>query len=177
MRFEVVIIGRPDDAAAAQAAVDAIVAALPEGWQTIAAPWRKSLSDAGRDMRIKVVGRTVDEAAADAVWATLKPAIPEGFRATVADYEQDFAVTVKAQWAAQLAAERQVELDATQAIEDARIEADRPLVEKVYAAIETDATLDAATRAKFDALVAAATKAAKVVPEPVDPEPIGEVEK
>ena len=166
MRFEVVIIGRPDDAAAAQAAVDAIVAVLPEGWQTIAAPWRKSLSDAGRDMRIKVVGRTVDEAAAEAVWAALKPAIPEGFRAIVADYEEDFAATVRAQWAAQLAAEAQAKRDA-----------DRLAVVKVYDAIDADKVMKLADKAAVEALVATATGIVKPPPVVVEPEPIGEVEK
>ena len=162
MRFEAVIIGKPDDAVAAQTAVDAVVAALPEGWQTVSAPWRKSLSGAGSDLRIKVVGRTVDRAAAEAAWAVLEPAIPEGFRAIAADYEQDFAAAPKAAWAAQVAAEATKTKDET----------NRLAAAKLYESLDKNATLNLADKAAVEALVADATGVAKP-----EPEPIGEVEK
>jgi len=152
-RFKAVIVGNTTEETVAQAAVDAIIAVLPDGFRTVAAPWKKTLLSTGekREVRIIITGSCLDDAAAEAAWTIIKTAIPAGFVIVAAKWEKDLSADSKAIWVA----EQSAALAAKELV-------DKTVAEKILTAIDKNVTFDQTTK---DAIVAIVNKEANIITE------------
>jgi len=151
-RFKAVIVGVTTEETVAQAAVDAIIAVLPDGFRTATAPWKKTLLPTGgkREVRIIITGSCLDEAAAETSWTTIKTAIPAGFTTVAAEWEKDLSADSRAIWLAEQSA-----------VSAAKEIADQTVADKILVAVDNNVTFDQTTK---DAIVAIVNKEANIVP-------------
>ena len=143
-QLKIVIYGTAEKAAA-QAVVDAVVAALPAGMRADCAPMFRVDGSVEVETRIILLGALADEATALAAVDAIRGAVPEGWKTHV-EWQEDLLAVRKAEWQA-----------AADAAAAAKIEADRTAAEKILAAVEKDATIDQKAKDTLAAIVAAET--------------------
>ena len=143
-QLKIVIYGTAEKAAA-QAVVDAVVAALPAGMRADCAPMFRVDGSVEVETRIILLGALADEATALAAVDAIRGAVPEGWKTHV-EWQEDLLAQRKAEWQA-----------AAAAAAAAKIEADKTAAEKILAAVEKDATIDQKTKDTLAAIVAAET--------------------
>ena len=143
-QLKIVVYGTAEKAAA-QAVVDAVVAALPAGMRADCAPMFRVDGGATVETRIILLGALADEATATAAVDAIRGAVPEGWKMYV-EWQEDLLAQRKAEWQA-----------AAAAAAAAKIEADKTAAEKILAAVEKDATIDQKTKDTLAAIVTAET--------------------